>query len=201
MVELMIAVGFSVMLLTGVYGFYNASSQIYINGIAGQALQDGVNVMLIKILEGESESNIVYRLSTGTSYMIPNGVGTALYTCGGAAQAAPCNATWTSGEIYYCQVNPCTYNDPTARWYYLNSTGTSLIYHHFLTAGGTVDEKIYTAPKGSSMTLRFVSATAVPANVVRVDAALVTNLLAGQTNARLATSGAATTYILLRNHP
>ena len=69
----MMAVAFSVLLMTGVYGFYNASSQTYSSGISGQNLQDGANIVISKIIEGETESGVVYRLSTAVSYMIPNG--------------------------------------------------------------------------------------------------------------------------------
>ena len=53
LVELMMAVAFSVLLLTGVYSFYNASSQSYSSGISGQTLQDGADIVLSKIIEGE----------------------------------------------------------------------------------------------------------------------------------------------------
>ena len=46
LVEMMIAVAFSVLLLTGVYGFYDVSSQSYNSGISGQTLQDGANTII-----------------------------------------------------------------------------------------------------------------------------------------------------------
>jgi hypothetical protein len=206
LVELMMAVAFSVLLLTGVYSFYTVSSQSYSSGITGQTLQDGTDIVLSKIIEGEIESGVVYRLATGVSYMIPNGSTGYLYTCGGSTQTAPCNANDTSGELYYCQDSPCTATDSTARWYYLNSTGTSVIYHHPATGGGTVEETIYTAPAASTLTLRFSPAQvgsplAPSANVVEIDVALTKNLPANVTNARLATSGTASTFVLLRDHP
>jgi Tfp pilus assembly protein PilW len=203
LVELMIAVGFSVLLMTGVYGFYNASSQAYSSGISGQNLQDGANIVLSKIIEGETESGVVYRLGTSTSYMIPNGVGTALYTCGGSARATPCNTANTSSELYYCQDSLCGTGDATARWYYLNSTATSIIYHHPKTGGGTIEETLYTAPSGSSMSLRFSPAlnngVTIP-NVIEIDVDLAKTLAAQVTNSRLATSGDASTFVLMRNH-
>lgn len=204
LVEMMIAVAFTVLLLTGVYGFYNVSNQSYSSGITGQTLQDGANIVLSKIIEGETESNVVYRLSSAVSYLIPNGSANALYTCGGASQAAPCNANNLSGELYYCQDSPCLgANDPQVpRWYYLNSTGTSIIYHHPKAGGGTIDETIYTAPRGATLSLRFSpAAVGVPLNVIEIDVALTKNLAANITNKKLATSGAASTYVLLRNHP
>jgi hypothetical protein len=197
--EMMIAIAFTVFLMMGVYGFYNVAGQNYTSGIKGQTLQDGANIVLNKIVKGDEETGVVYRLETGDTYLIPNGVGTALYTCGGAAQSAPCNATWVSSELYYCQDSPCLPTDATARWYYLNSTGTSIMYHYPGEANNT-DKSIYTAPTGSSLVLRFMAAPSLT-NVLRIDAALTTNLAANITNLRLAASGAVTTYVLLRNHP
>ena len=209
LVELMMAVSFSVLLMAAVYGFYNAASQSYSSGISGQTLQDGADIVLSKIIEGEIESGVVYRLSTAVSYMIPNGSTNYLYTCGGSPQTAPCNTSNTSGELYYCQDSTCTATDSTARWYYLNSAGTAVIYHHPATGGGTIEENIYTAPKGSTLTLRFSPAQynsqTIP-NVIEIDVALRLNLSATTvvTNTRLSTtsgSGAASTFVLLRDHP
>jgi hypothetical protein len=157
--------------------------------------------MISKMIEGEAESGVVYRLETAVSYMIPNGVGTALYTCGGSAQTAPCNSSWPYSELYFCQDSPCTYTDSTARWYYLNSTGTSLIYHHPAAGGGTKEETVFTAPADSTLSLRFVAATNTPSNAVEIDTAAIQTIAARITNQRLAASGAASTYVLLRNHP
>jgi len=206
LVEMMVAVAFSVLLLTGVYGFYNTTSQSYSSGISGQTLQDGANIVLSKIIEGETESGTVYRLSSAYSYMIPNGVGTALYTCGGGTQATPCNASNISGELYYCQITnpvvPCSNANATARWYYLNGAGTSVIYHHPQPGGGTIEETIYTAPTGSTLNLRFSpAAVSTPLNVVEIDVDLLKILLPNITNSRLAISGAASTFVLLRSHP
>ena len=212
-IELMMAVAFSVLLLTGVYSFYDVSSQSYSSGISGQTLQDGTNIVLSKIIEGKIESGVVYRLATSVSYMVPNGSTNSLYTCGGAPQVSPCNANNPSGELYYCQNSPCSQsggaNNSTARWYYLNSAGTAVIYHHPATGGGTIEENIYTAPKGSTLTLRFSPAQynsqTIP-NVIEIDVALRLNLSATTvvTNTRLSTtsgSGAASTFVLLRDHP
>jgi len=209
-VELMMAVAFSVLLLTGVYSFYDVSSQSYSSGISGQTLQDGTNIILSKIIEGKIESGVVYRLATSVSYMVPNGSTNSLYTCGGAPQIAPCNTGNTSGELYYCQNSPCSQsggvNNSTARWYYLNSAGTAVMYHHPAVGGGTIEENIYTAPTASTLTVRFSPAQvgsplAPSSNVVEIDVALIKNLSVNITNKRLATTGAASTFVLLRNHP
>jgi hypothetical protein len=187
-----------VFLMMGVFGFYDVASQSYNSGISGQTLQDGANLVLTKITKGEVEAGTIYRLDTGQSYLIPNGTASALYTCGGAQQAASCNSTWVSSELYYCQDNPCTPGDATARWYYLNSAGTAIKYH-YPGEPNNLDITLYSAPTSSSMSLRFSSAT-LSTNVVRIDAALTKNLFAGVTNLRLASSGAVTTFVLLRNH-
>ena len=207
LVELLLAVGFSVLLMTGVFSFYNASSQVYSSGISGQNLQDGADIVLSKISEGEIESGVVYRLSTAVSYMIPNGTANYLYSCGGTAQVAPCNTSNTSGELYFCQDSPCGgASDATARWYYLNSTGTAVIYHHPAVGGGTTEQTIYTAPAQSTLTLRFSPAQvgsplAPSTKAVEIDVALNATLSAAITNKRLAVSGASSTFILLRGHP
>jgi len=203
LVELMMAVAFSVLLMAGVFGFYNAASQTYSSGVYGQTLQDGTNIVLSKIIEGKTESNAVYRLATSISYMIPNGSSNQLYSCGGSPQSSPCNASNVAGELYYCQDSPCGgSSDSTARWYYLNSAGTAVIYHHPVGSGGTIEENIYTAPAGSTLTLRFSpAAVSTPLNVVEIDVALTKNLSVNITNKRLATTGAASTFVLLRDHP
>ncbi len=203
LVEMLMAVAFTVLLMTGVFGFYNSSNQVYSSGITGQTLQDGANIVLSKVIEGETESNVVYRLSTAVSYMLPNGSANELYSCGGPSQAAPCNASNSFSELYYCQDSPCGgASDATARWYYLNSTGTSVIYHHPSSNGGTVEENVYTAPAGTSLKIRFSpAAVSTPLNVVEIDVALTKNLSPNITNSRLATSGAVSTYVLLRSHP
>jgi len=190
-VELMLAVGFSVLLLTGVYGFYTAASQVYSSGIAGQSLQDGANIILSKIIEGQSESGTVYRLSTSETYGIPN-----------------------SNIIYFCQDNPlippCGTSDSTVRWYTLDPTSTSLRYYH-PTSNPLGYDVIYTAPKNTTITLRFSPAqepnplppptTITIPNVIEIDVALTENLLPNVTNNRLAASGSASTFVLLRDHP
>jgi len=200
--ELMVAVAFSIILMTGVYGFYSASSKSYSSGITGQTLQDTANEILNKIIEGETESGTVFRLATATSYMIPNGSANSLYTCGGSAQVAPCNSSNTYSELYFCTDSPCGGSaDLTARWYYLNSAGTSIIYHHPpRTGSGTVEENIYTAPKGATIILRFAPATVNTSFALEIDVALTQSINPTLANSRLVT-GAASTYVLLRNHP
>jgi hypothetical protein len=189
MVEMMLAVAFSVILLTGVYGFYTTSSQIYSTGVSGEALQDGATIVLSRIIEGEAESGTVYRLGTSASFYIPNG---------------------NPNILYFCQDSPCSAGDSTARWYTLDSTNTQVLYYH-PTSNKLGYDVLYTAPTGSSFfnsttnskTLRFSPAQyngqTLP-NVVEIDVALTQTLLPKITNSRLAASGDASTFVLLRNH-
>jgi hypothetical protein len=201
----------TVLLMTGVYGFFNSAKQSYSSGLSGANLQDGANLVISKIVEGESESGVVYRLSTAMSYMVPSGIANYMYTCGGIPQTAPCNVNWPFGELYYCQDSPCTSGDAT-RWYYLNSNGTAVMYHHPKTGGGFIDETLYQIPSGSntSMSLRFSypafgNPAVTSSTVVQIDVGIRQNLSAptAVANTRSSTtsgSGAATTLILLRNH-
>ena len=210
LVELLMAVGFTVLLMTGVFSFYNASNQIYSSGISGQILQNGANILLSKIIEGGMEAGVVHRLSTAEAYAVactsnctPNPI--VSYSCGGAPQGTPCNVNNPYSELYFCEddpsTHPCGPTDTTARWYYLNSTGTSVLYHY---PGGGADEKIYTAPEGSTLSLRFSpyvvtipNPTPPPPTLnvitqdVEIDVALTKN----------SSSGAASTFVFMRNHP
>ena len=210
LVEIMMAVTFTTFLMIGIYSFYNAASQTYSSGMSSQTFQDGANIVISKIIEGEMESGTIYRLSTSNTYTIADGSATAFsnskYKCTGGPQTAPCNALNTASELYFCQDDPfnntpssnCNFNDNTARWYYLNSSGTSVIYHH-PSGAGTVEEKIYTAPQGSTLSLRFSPATTNPSFDVEIDVAVTQNLSQGENNNRVI-SGAASTVLLLRNH-
>ena len=188
--ELMVAVICTVLLMTGVYSFYTVASQSYSTGITGQTLQEGSNIVISKIIEGDTESGSVYRLSTAASYSIPNGTLNHLYTCGGAPQIAPCDPSQPASELIF------TAKDDSTRWYYLNHSGSAVMYHY---PGEVADKPIYTAPKNSKLTLRFSPATSAAANVVEIDAALTENV-SGGTTTRLATNGSASTYVLLRDH-
>jgi len=189
LVELLAAIGFSVLLMSAVFGFYNASSQVYSSGIISQNLQDGAVLVLKKIMEGSQESGIVYRLATASSYYIPNG---------------------NFSQLYFCQdnslLNPCGPADTTARWYTLDPTQTSLLYYH-PTSNPLGYDVIYTAPPGSTLTLRF-SPPPLPAPPevgnqavdVVIDVTLTQNVPEGTTNNAVAATGTASTYVLLRNH-
>ena len=123
----MVAVAFTVLLLTGVYGFYTASSQSYSSGISGQALQDGASIVISKIIEGGQEpSGSVIRLGTSSSFYIPNN---------------------NPNILYFCQDSSCSANDSTARWYTLDPTNTEVLYYH-PTSNPLGYDVLYTAPAG-----------------------------------------------------
>jgi len=196
--ELMMAVACTVFLMAGIASFYTISSQSYTTGMSGQILQNGANIVLSKIIDGDTESGVVYRLSTAQTYMVPNGAANHLYTCGGAPQSTSCDVSQTASELYYCQDAPtyCNSSDATARWYYLNHAGSAVMYHY---PGEATDQAIYTAPTGSMLTLRFSPATSTPLNAIEIDVAVTQNI-SGGTTIRLAANGSASTYVLLRNH-
>lgn len=167
LIETLMAVVFTVILVMVVVNFYNVTRVAYVTGVAEQTFQDGVNVMLSQIIQGKTEPSGVFRLSEAVSYSIPN-----------------------LSELHFWGT------DDVERWYRLNNTSTQLIYHH-PTAAGTVDEVIYSAPAGATITLRFsVPAVAnYTSSVVGVDVALSQNI-----NGRTVI-GSASTIIHLRNHP
>ncbi|MBF0490682.1 MAG: hypothetical protein HQL15_08750 [Candidatus Omnitrophica bacterium] len=167
LVETMVAVAFTLVLVTVVVNFYNTTRRVYSSGISAQMLQDGCHLVLSKLIEGTKEPTGIYRLSEGVSYNIA-----------------------IMAELHYWGL------DNIERWYQLDNTSTQLIYHH-PTALGTMDEVIYTAPTGSTLTLRFwiPSVANYSSAVIGVDVALTQTVLGR------AVSGAATTLINLRNHP
>ncbi len=178
MVELLIVVAITLILMIVVFNFYNLSKLVYSSGLAQQSLQDGVNIVLSKIIEGKTEPSGVYRLAEGTSYCIGTGV-----ACSGPSSIA---------ELHFWGI------DGTERWYKLDNTSTELIYHHPTVAypSGS-DDVIYTTPKGSILTLRFwvPNVANYPAAVVGMDVALTQSVF-GRT-----VTGDSTTIVNLRNHP
>jgi len=190
LVELLLAVAFSALLLTGVYGFYSAANQTYSAGISNQTLQDGANVVISKIIEGGTEpGGSVIRLATSGSFYVP---------------------TNNPNILYFCQDNPppCTTTDSTVRWYTLDSTNTKVLYYH-PTSNPLGYDVIYQAPIGStffspianSKTLRFSYAkynnVTIP-NVLEIDVALTRSL--SQANNSRPISGSSSTFVLMRNH-
>ncbi len=182
LLEMIMALAFTLILMSGVYGFYTISGKVYSSGVAGQNMQDAANLALSKIIDGQVESGVVYRLVTSQTFGVPVG---------------------NSGLLYFCQDNPATCNntDASARWYYLDATFSKLLYHH-PTSNPLGYDVIYTAPTGSTMTLRFSPAmvgspAAASTKVVEIDVALTQKASSQLFN----NSGTASTFVLLRNHP
>jgi competence protein ComGC len=166
LVEVLIATVFSVILVGAVVNAYSSTKQIYSTGIAGGGLQDGANAILTKMIGGKSEPTGTYRLEEAVSYTIPS--------------LSQLNFVGT---------------DAVQRWYYLNAGATAVLYHH-PTAGGTINETIYTAPANTIITLRFSAPSGAQYTgvVVGIDVAL-SQVIFGQT-----VTGSASTYVNIRNH-
>ncbi len=190
LVEILMSVALTVLLMSAVYGFYITARQVFTSGVSGEGLQDGANIILSKIIEGQTESGKVYRLGTSSTFNIPDA---------------------NSGLIYFCQDNPaippCGPSDgsplnPPARWYYLSADSRQLLYHH-PTSSPTGYDVLYTAPVGCIISLRFSPALftngqTIP-NTVEIDVSVLANL-PSDTNTRVANIGTVSTYVLLRNH-
>ena len=164
--EILVAMVIAVFLIGVVVNFYILTSRTNSTGINRQWLQNDANTILTKIIEGKLEPGGVFRLCEAVSYNVVS-----------------------ISELHF------TGTDSLERWFRLNSSSTSLIYHH-PTASGNVDETIYTAPAGAAITLRF----SIPLGaqytgvVVGIDAVLTKNI-----SGRMV-SGSASTYVNIRNH-
>ena len=177
LIEVLIATAFSVVLILVVVTFYSVTRKVYSSGLSMQLLEDGANIVLSKIIEGKTEPGGVFRLAQAVSYCF--GPGT--------------NCTPSSpNQLYFIGT------DGINRWYHLNNTSTSLLYHH-PTAGSPLgaDEMIYTAPAGATLTLSFWPPTAIdpnfkyPAADVGITVTLTQNTV----------TGSVSTLVDLRNHP
>ena len=165
LVELLITSVLVIILISSALGAFMLVKQIYSTSIAQANLQRDANIIMRKIIKGERESGGIFRLSEAVTYSIKS-----------------------IGELHFVGT------DNTERWYYLNNTGTSILYHH---PGFAVqDEVIYTAPPGAVITLRFWPPSgSVFTNIdVGIDVAVSQNILGKNI------SGSVTTIVNLRNH-
>ena len=168
LVEIMIAATIAVIVIGIVLGFYSFSNQAYSMGVSRQQLQDDANIILTKIIEGKSEPGGVFRLSEAVSYNI---VGIS--------------------ELHFVGT------DSIERWFSLDNSSTSIIYHHpTISSPAGEDETICRVPTGSTITLRFSipSGAQYTGVVIGIDAAETKNV-SGNT-----ISGSASTYVNIRNH-
>ena len=144
-----------------------SSKQICTSVSADQDLQQTANVIMNKIIKGGSEPGGIFRLSEATSYTITS-----------------------ISELRFVGT------DGTERRYFLNNAGNQILYRH-PTASGTQDQVMYTAPTGTTLTLRFWPlAGSTYANItIGIDVRLSRSV-----NGRTVT-GSVTTLINIRNHP
>lgn len=164
--EILVASLIALSLIGAVTSFYILSNRTYSVGVAKQWLQDSANIILTKIIDGKQEPGGVIRLCEAVSYNIVN-----------------------ISELHFTGI------DGVERWFRLDNSSTNLIYHH-PTASGTIDETIYSAPTGTTITLRFSTPLGAQYTgvVVGIDAALAKNVSGS------AVSGSASTYVNIRNH-
>lgn len=163
--ELLIASVIVVLLTGSTLGAFIFVKQISATSIAQANLQRDANVIMKKITKGGRESGGIFRLSEAVSYSI-TGI----------------------SELHFVGT------DGIERWYYLNDTGTSVLYHH--PGFSSQDEVIYTAPQGASITLRFWQPSGgIFTNIdVGIDVAVSQSILGKNI------SGSVTTIVNIRNH-
>jgi hypothetical protein len=164
--EILVATSFAIILMGAMLGFYILSEKTYSIGVDKHWLQDDANTVITKIIGGKGEPGGVFRLSEAVSYNIAG-----------------------ISELHFVGI------DGIERWFNLDNSCTSVIYHHPI-ASGTADEIIYSAPAGATITLRFSIPTGAQYTgvVIGIDVE-ITNNVSGN-----AISGSASTYVNIRNH-
>jgi prepilin-type N-terminal cleavage/methylation domain-containing protein len=174
LVELVVGIGLSAILTGLILAALTSSRQICTSVTADQDLQQTANVNMNKIIKGGQEPGGIFRLSEAASYTIPN-----------------------VSELHFIGI------DGVERFYFLQNAGTELRYHH-PTAGGTLDELLYKAPAGTTLTLRFWPL--ITPSIPGASPTLYTNITVGidfglskTVNGRIVV-GSATTMINIRNH-
>lgn len=147
--ELLFASAIIVMLIASVLGCEIFANRIYQNNVIRENLQRDAAIAMNKIIKGGYETSNsavgIVRLHEALTYSFTKHV--------------PPLASETLANPY---VNPFIYfnilldtvKNPYDRWFCLNNTSTSIIYHH-PSGSGTMDEVIYTAPAGATIILQF----------------------------------------------
>lgn len=178
--EIILACAITVILLTSVQGAFVLTKQIYASSIARANLQRDADITLKKMIKGECESTGIFRLSDAKKFRIVNINKLEFW---GADNDVSSAAT---------------------RWYCLNGSGTSILYHH-PRAIGAQDEIIYTVPSGAALTLQFrPHAVILPPNgpgdvYTNIDTCI--NVAISQNLYGKNISGSATAMVNIRNHP
>lgn len=172
LIEIMFACVITVILTTSTLGAFILTKQIYVSSIAQSNFQKDADIIVENIIKGKREP--------GTSYQ-------GRY-CISEAVSCTYNPQNVS-ELHFAGI------DGVDRWYRLNDSGTSILYHH-PGISGTQDEVIYTAPQGASLTLRFwqFPGEAYDKVATCVYVAISQNMFGKNI------SGSATTMVTIRNH-
>lgn len=166
--ELLVAAIVSAALIGVLVSFYFLTNRTYSRWSSEQRLQECANIILTKIREGGSEPGGIFRLSEAASYTV-----TSL------------------SELHF------TGTDGIDRSFKLNSTATSLVYHHPILGSPTgADETIFTAPNGATITLRF----SIPLGAQYTGIVVGIDVTVTQNVSGRVCSGSVSTYVNIRNH-
>ena len=170
LIELLISSALVITLISSTLGAFILVKRVFIRDIVEANLQRDANVIMKKLIKGEREAGGIFRLSEASSYNI---------TTNGATGVT---------ELHFFGT------DDIERWYYLNSAGTSILYHH---PGFTnPEEVIYAAPQGATITLRFWT----PPGSMFTNIAIGIDVAVSQTMFGKKISGSVTTIVNIRNH-
>jgi hypothetical protein len=170
--ELLVSSALVITLISSTLGAFILVKQVFVRDIVEANLQRDANVIMKKLIKGEREAGVIFRLSEAVSYSIV------------------INGMTGVTELHFMSPSPDT-ND---RWYYLNAAGTSVLYHH---PGFPVnDEVIYTAPQGAVITLRFWT----PPGSMFTNIAVGIDVAVSQNMSGKNVSGSVTTIVNIRNH-
>ena len=155
--ELLIASALVIILIASVLGSFVFTNSFYKTSVIRENFQRAAFVAMGKIIKGSYETS---NPSTGMIRLAE----ASLY---GFAKdrTEPVPPPPPGNTIYFftlaeTMASSYTNTTPYNRWFTLNSTNTSIIYHH-PTSSGSIDEVIYTAPAGANITLIFWTPQAI----------------------------------------
>lgn len=128
LLELVVAIGLSTLLTGALLAALTSSRQLCTSIAADQDLQQTANVLMDKIIKGEAEAGVTYRLSEATVYSVV-----------------------TLSELDFKDIGDASWR---AYFLTLSNTGNELWYRRPI-AGVAAVELLYKAPAGTTFTLRF----------------------------------------------
>ena len=147
--ELLIASTLVILLIASVLGSFVFANSIYKTSVIRENLQRNAFVAMGKIIKGGYETS---NPSTGVIRLAE------AKFCGFTLHYPPAlgeTVTIPNSTIYFSTLaDPEPSTNPYHRWFILDSTKTSIIYHH-PTSSVPMDEVIYAAPAGATITLNF----------------------------------------------